>query len=659
MVAGPRIAESDPPSRHRGSGESVRKEGHTMGVEAQSPPLTGKMLGRYRILSRLAVGGMAELWLALSTAQGRDPEGRAEDDAARGGRVPGVRSHVPDRGDHRVAPAPPQPGAGAGLRAPGRPVLHRHGVHRRADLAADRAAVPRAGAAASPRGCCCRWWSRSAGACTPRTSCATAGGLVQFVHRDVSPENIMVTRQGVAKLIDFGAASTLRIKPTTGRFVGKFRYVAPERIEGKNEDRRCDVYSLGVILYEYLTGSTPVRGRRPGDDGAHPRRAARVRPASWSPTCPTMLQETVLKALALQAGGSPAHRRRAGRRAAAAAGRASPADDAGAGAAAAAAGVRHPGRRLPRDADASTPTETDTKTVEMEVDALKEVLSRTREEPTVVRRMRRNGAAAPWRGRVPRTSRRQRPAARPQRQPAQPAHPDRCRARRCPTLALAGAAVPLPARRADRRCPRRRDMTLPADETRPLPDPRRPRIAGRLADALLLADALPMARATTPPEAAAARRRVVLGRRSPAAADRPRPPGGAGRPDAPEPAADPPPASVVPPAGCSNGGPARPPRDGLFPERARPSRSRAGSTSPARRPRGARPWTGRSRPACSRPAASEESASERRRVTAARGGALLRSRACRCCRTSCSPPRWRSGNGRRCSIRTTGCTRST
>src|SRR5688572_23866907 len=77
LVGGPHLAESPPPSRHRTPGRltptPTRTQGraHSMGVEAQIPPLTGKMLGRYRIVSRLAVGGMAELWLALaSTAKG-------------------------------------------------------------------------------------------------------------------------------------------------------------------------------------------------------------------------------------------------------------------------------------------------------------------------------------------------------------------------------------------------------------------------------------------------------------------------------------------------------------------------------------------------------------------------------------------------------------
>ncbi len=385
MVAGPRIAGTDPPSRHRKSVQSGRKEGHTMGVEAQNAPLTGKMLGRYRIVSRLAVGGMAELWLALSTSNGDSQKVV-------------LKTMLPGVAESRefVRMFQTEATIGSRLRHPNLVRVLDYG--RLADRYfiameyIDGLTLRQIGQRFHER----RWRF------PPRLLLSVVvevcrglhtahelrdrGGLVQFIHRDVSPENIMITRQGVAKLIDFGTASTLRIKPTTGRFVGKFRYVAPERIEGKREDRRCDIYSLGVILYEYLTGRRPFEG----DDLAMMARILEgppMPPGQLVPDLPTVLQETVLKALALK----PEDRHPT------------------AGALAAELQPLLDGRALPMtleqeqhllqqafetqvdataEADASTPTETDAKTVEIEVDALKEVLNRSREEPTVVRRMR-------------------------------------------------------------------------------------------------------------------------------------------------------------------------------------------------------------------------------------------------------------------------------
>jgi eukaryotic-like serine/threonine-protein kinase len=85
-------------------------------------------------------------------------------------------------------------------------------------------------------------------------------GSLNFVHRDVSPENIMVTADGIIKLIDFGAAVSRYSAAPSPKLVGKLRYVAPERLQGGAEDRRADVYSLGVILYECLGGRPPFVG---------------------------------------------------------------------------------------------------------------------------------------------------------------------------------------------------------------------------------------------------------------------------------------------------------------------------------------------------------------------------------------------------------------
>src|SRR5436309_1104405 len=84
------------------------------------------------------------------------------------------------------------------------------------------------------------------------------------VHRDLKPENIMVTADRRVKLVDFGIAldTTLRKMTWAGlsQTVGTPDYMAPEQVKGKRGDARSDLYALGVILYEMLTGETPFQG---------------------------------------------------------------------------------------------------------------------------------------------------------------------------------------------------------------------------------------------------------------------------------------------------------------------------------------------------------------------------------------------------------------
>jgi len=95
-------------------------------------------------------------------------------------------------------------------------------------------------------------------------------GLVEahklgVVHRDVKPQNIMIDKEGNARIMDFGIARSLKEKGVTGEgvIIGTPEYMSPEQAEGKEVDQRSDIYSLGVILFEMVTGRVPFEGDTP------------------------------------------------------------------------------------------------------------------------------------------------------------------------------------------------------------------------------------------------------------------------------------------------------------------------------------------------------------------------------------------------------------
>jgi Tol biopolymer transport system component len=246
--------------------------------------LAGRMVGRYSILSRLGSGGIGEVWLARDTELGREvalkflsPELAGDSDQARRfrqeARAASALSHprlvtIFDIGEFEGRQFIAQE------YIPGKTV-------REALAAGPFALKTIAGIAAQI----------AAG-----LSAAHAAGIV---HRDIKPENIMIRPDGAVKIVDFGIArfmddstvprhnlSTGLTRP--GFILGTARYMSPEQARGLPVDGRSDIFSLGVVLYEMVTGTTPFAGGTPSDvlaailtfDPAPLSRNSRVVPAS-------------------------------------------------------------------------------------------------------------------------------------------------------------------------------------------------------------------------------------------------------------------------------------------------------------------------------------------------------------------------------------------
>src|SRR5262245_37936761 len=86
-----------------------------------------------------------------------------------------------------------------------------------------------------------------------------------IIHRDVKPENVMIRKDGLLKLMDFGIAQVVDLQrmTVTGQLLGSPAYMAPELVEGKPLDFRTDVFSIGIMLYQLATGSLPFSGKNP------------------------------------------------------------------------------------------------------------------------------------------------------------------------------------------------------------------------------------------------------------------------------------------------------------------------------------------------------------------------------------------------------------
>ena len=126
------------------------------------------------------------------------------------------------------------------------------------------------------------------------------GRDLNVVHRDVSPQNVLISFEGEVKVIDFGIAKAAGkvTKTQAGILKGKFGYMSPEQIRGLPLDRRSDVFAIGVCLYELLTGERLFVGESDFQVLEKVRKAEVLPPSTYNRKIPEALERIVLKALA-------------------------------------------------------------------------------------------------------------------------------------------------------------------------------------------------------------------------------------------------------------------------------------------------------------------------------------------------------------------------
>jgi serine/threonine protein kinase/Tfp pilus assembly protein PilF len=119
------------------------------------------------------------------------------------------------------------------------------------------------------------------------------------VHRDLKPQNIMIDKQGDARIMDFGIARSLEGRGITGAgvMIGTPDYMSPEQVEGKETDQRSDIYSLGVILYEMVTGRVPFEGDTALSIAVMHKTETPKAPIELNPQIPDALNSVIMRCL--------------------------------------------------------------------------------------------------------------------------------------------------------------------------------------------------------------------------------------------------------------------------------------------------------------------------------------------------------------------------
>lgn len=260
---------------------------------------TGSKLGPYRLLTQLGQGGMATVWAALE----QSPQSGKQ-------RVVAVKAMLPELAEH--------PEFRSMFLAEGqlvRSIQHPH-VVRVHDVGEDRGILfmamewvegdalhtlireARRRRAVPPEAAVRILADVASGLHEAHELRGWDGELRGLVHSDVSPHNVLIGLDGQAKLVDFGVARAVAMSDVApGTFMGKYSYLSPEQAMGLGIDRRSDLFSLGIVLFELTTGERLFRGR----DAAHSLQLVCSgpipRPTSIHHKYPKPLERIVLRAL--------------------------------------------------------------------------------------------------------------------------------------------------------------------------------------------------------------------------------------------------------------------------------------------------------------------------------------------------------------------------
>lgn len=124
-----------------------------------------------------------------------------------------------------------------------------------------------------------------------------------IIHMDIKPQNIMLPKDGTVKVADFGIAMVENApdQPDSDEAVGSIHYISPEQARGESIDARTDIYSLGVVLYEMLTGKLPYDGATAAEVAVQQMSVMPDAPTALNPEIPEELEEITLKAMQIDA----------------------------------------------------------------------------------------------------------------------------------------------------------------------------------------------------------------------------------------------------------------------------------------------------------------------------------------------------------------------